>query len=148
MEQQPARERPIHVSAGAWVLIGLGSFVLAVGLALSAMAGLALNTSGIPAWVDAPPESFFGVAASLGGGAMAYGLAQLITAAQVLRGRPWAAVAGIILALIGAFLAVLGLLRGFGADATGVTTIFLPVALAYVYSAWAFAAHPGWFGRG
>jgi hypothetical protein len=148
MEQPPARERPIHVSAGAGVLIGLGSFVLAVGLALAAMAALALNTSSIPPWVDLPPESFFGVAAPLGGAVMAYGLAQLITAAQVLRGRPWAAVAGIILSMIGAFLAVLGLLRGFGAEATGVTTIFLPVALAYVYSAWAFAAHPGWFGGG
>jgi hypothetical protein len=27
----------------------------------------------------------------------------------------------------------------------GVTTVFLPVAAAYVYAAWAIAAYPGWF---
>jgi hypothetical protein len=133
---------------GAGVLIGLGSFIIAVGLALTAMALLALNTTGLPSWVQPPPESFAAVAAALGGGAVAYGIAQLVTGVQALRGKRWAPVAGIILAVIGAFLASLGMLRGFGESAVGVTTVFLPVAAAYVYAAWALAAHPGWFDRG
>lgn len=144
MEQQPTRERPVHVTVAAGILISLGGFVLAIGLAFIVLAGLALNSAGLPDWVDRPPDAFYAVAAGLGAGLGIDGLAQVVVGVQVLRGRRWAA-AGVIVAVIGAFLATLGLLRGFGDSAVGVTTVFLPVAAAYVYAAWAIAAHPGWF---
>jgi hypothetical protein len=145
MEQQPTRERPVHVTVAAGILITLGGLVLAIGLAFIVLAALAVDSASLPDWVDRPPDSFYPVAAALGAGFSIDGLAQVVVGIGVLRGRRWAAVAGVILAMIGALLATLGLLRGFGDSAVGVTTVFLPVAAAYVYAAWAIAAHPGWF---
>ncbi len=145
MEQQPTRERPVHVAVAAGILISLGGLVLAIGLAFIVLAGLALDSAALPSWVERPPDSFYAVATGLGAGLGIDGLAQVVVGIQILRARRWAAVAGVILAVIGAFLATLGLLRGFGDSAVGVTTVFLPVVAAYVYAAWAIAAHPGWF---
>jgi len=50
-------------------------------------------------------------------------------------------------AVTGGLVAGLGLLQGFGASATGVTTIFLPIVVAYLYAAWGFATAPRWFVR-
>jgi hypothetical protein len=145
MEQQPTRERPVHVTVAAGILIALGGLVLAIGLAFIVLAALAVDSASLPDWVDRPPDSFYAVALGLGAGLSMDGLAQVVVGIGVLRGRRWAAVAGVILAVIGAFLATLGLLRGFGDSAVGVTTVFLPVAAAYVYAAWAIAVYPGWF---
>jgi hypothetical protein len=108
---------------------------------------LFLDTNNLPAWVDRPSGDFGAGSLAFGAGGAAFGLAQVVTGIQVLRGRRWAQVVGIVLAVMGALVAGLGLLQGFGATATGVMTIFLPVIVAYLYAAWGLATTPGWFAR-
>jgi hypothetical protein len=140
-------ERPGHVTVGAAVLIAFGAFIILVGLALTVLGGLLLDVDDLPSWVEPPSGDFPAVSIALAGGALALGIAQVVTGVQVLRGRSWAQVAGIVVAVVGALVSGLGLLQGFGAGATGVTTIFLPVVVAYLYTAWGLATAAPWFVR-
>ena len=139
--------RPTQVTVGAIVLIAFGAFITLLGMAVMVLGTLYLDASSLPAWVDRPAGDFGAGSLAFGAGGAAFGLAQVVTGIQVLRGAPWGQVVGIVLAVIGALLAGLGLLQGFGATAIGVTTIFLPVVVAYLYAAWGLATTPGWFAR-
>jgi hypothetical protein len=139
--------RPAQVTVGAAVLIAFGAFTSLVGLALAVLGGLFLDIDNLPAWVEAPSADFRALSIAVAGAAMALGIVQVVAGVQVLRGRGWAQVIGIVVAVVGALLAGVGLLQGFGASATGVTTIFLPVVVAYVYTAWGLATAPQWFAR-
>ena len=139
--------RPSQVTAGATVLIAFGAFIALLGLAMTVLGGLFLDLNNLPSWVEPPSGDFRAGSLTFGAGAGAFGLAQVVTGIQVLRGRSWAQVGGIVVAVIGALLAGLALLQGFGPSPTGVTTIFLPVVVAYLYTAWGLATAPRWFAR-
>ncbi|HEX9634741.1 MAG TPA: hypothetical protein VGB34_04570 [Candidatus Limnocylindria bacterium] len=139
--------RPAQVTVGAAVLIAFGAFISLVGLALAVLGGLFLDLDNLPTWVDPPTAEFRALSILVAGAALAFGIVQVVAGVQIMRGRSWAQVIGIVLALVGALVAGLGLLQGFGASATGVTTIFLPIVVAYLYAAWGFATAPGWFVR-
>jgi hypothetical protein len=139
--------RPAHVTAGATVLIAFGAFITLLGLAMTVLGGLFLDLNNLPSWVEPPSGDYRAGSLAFGAGAGAFGLAHVVTGVQVLRGRSWAQVGGIVVAVIGAMLAGLALQQGFGASATGVTTVFLPVVVAYLYTAWGLATAPGWFAR-
>jgi hypothetical protein len=154
MDQQPLEadavsgsERPGHVTVGAAILIAFGGFITLLGLALAVLGGLFLDIENLPSWVEPPSSDYRGLSVLLATGTVGFGIVQVVAGVQVLRGRSWAQVAGIVVAVVGALLAGLGLLQGFGAGARGVTTIFLPVALAYLYTAWGLASAPWWFVR-
>jgi len=140
-------QRPAAVTVGAGVLIAFGAFITALGLALAVMGGLFLDLENLPSWVEPPSGDFRALSLVLAAGGLAYGLVQVVIGVQALRGRSWAQVAGIVVAVTGGLVAGLGLLQGFGASATGVTTIFLPIVVAYLYAAWGFATAPRWFVR-
>ena len=140
-------QRPAQVTIGGAVLIAFGAFISLVGLALAVLGGLFLDLNTLPSWVDAPSAEFRALSIGLSGAALALGIVQVVTGVQVLRGRPSAQVIGIVVAVVGALLAGFGLLQGFGATAIGVTTIFLPVVVAYLYAAWGLATAPRWFVR-
>lgn len=140
-------QRPAQVAVGAAVLIAFGAFISLVGAALAVLGGLFLDLNAMPSWVEAPTAEFRAISVAVAGVATAFGIAQVVTGIQVLRGRRWAQAIGIVVAVVGALVAGLGLLQGFGASATGVTTIFLPIVLAYLYAAWGLATAPGWFVR-
>jgi len=140
--------RPAGVTVAGCVLIAFGAFIALLGLALSVLGGIFLDLNNLPSWVDPPSPEFRAVSLILGVGGLAIGVLQVVTGVQVLRGRSWAQVAGIVLAVIGALVAGLGLLQGFGASAAGVTTIFLPIVVLYLYAASGLATAPEWFGRG
>lgn len=139
--------RPVAVTVAACVLIAFGAFIGLIALAIAALGGILLDLNNLPTWVDPPSAEFRAVALMLGVGGLTFGISQVLTGVQVLRGRSWAQVAGIVLAVIGTLLAGLGLLQGFGGGATGVTTIFLPVMILYLYAATGLATAPEWFGR-
>jgi hypothetical protein len=140
-------QRPAPVTVGASVLISFGAFIILLGLALAVMGGLFLDLNNLPSWVEPPSSDFRALSLAFAAGALTFGVMQLVTGVQVLRGRSWAQISGIVAALVGALVAGLGLLQGFGANATGVTTIFLPVVVAYLYTAWGLATAPRWFVR-
>lgn len=139
--------RPTQVTVGATVLIALGTFITLLGVAVMVLGMLFLDANTLPAWVDRPSGDFGAGPLAVGAGGAAFGLAQVVTGIQVLRRTTWSQVVGIVLAVIGALVAGLGLLQGFGATAIGVTTIFLPVVVAYLYAAWGLATTPRWFAR-
>ena len=139
--------RPAQVTAGATVLIAFGAFITLLGAAMTVLGGLFLDLNNLPSWVDPPSGAFRAGSLAFGAVAFAFGLAQVVTGIHVLQGRRWAQIVGIVVAVIGALVAGLGLLQGFGSTATGVTTIFLPVVVAYLYTAWGLATAPGWFAR-
>jgi hypothetical protein len=139
--------RPTQVTVGAIVLIALGAFMTLLGMAVMVLGMLFLDVSNLPAWVDRPSGDFGAGSLAFGAGGAAFGLAQVVTGIHVLRGTTWAEAVGIVLAVVGALVAGLGLLQGFGATAIGVTTIFLPIVVAYLYAAWGLATTPRWFAR-
>jgi hypothetical protein len=146
MDQQPpdadavlGSQRPARVTVGAAVLIAFGGFITLLGLALAVLGGLFLDVDSLPSWVEPPSGDFRALSIVLAGGVISFGTVHVATGVQVLRGRSWAQVTGIVVAVVGALVAGLGLLQGFGPTAAGVTTIFLPVVVAYLYTAWGLA---------
>jgi hypothetical protein len=140
--------RPAGVTVAACILIAFGAFVTLVALAVAVLGGgIFLDLNSLPSWVDQPSAEFRAVSLIFGAGGLTFGALQVLAGIEVMRGRSWAQVAGIVLAAIGALVAGLGLLQGFGGGATGVTTIFLPVVALYLYAASGLAMAPGWFGR-
>lgn len=138
--------RPTHITVSAVMLIAFGAFVSLVGLALVVIGLLGRDPANPPAGADPPTAQVSWVAAvAVGSGLLAYGIAQVVTGVGALGGRNWARPAGVGVAGIGALITVGGLFAPVGGPSAGATTILLPFLGAYLYTAWAVAAHPQWF---
>lgn len=138
--------RSVHVSIGAGILIAAGAFVALVGLVLLVIGILYQDRSSLPSWADLAPAGLSPVAAIVGVGALAYGIGQALSGIGTLRGASWARLAGIVLAAIGATLAAAGVLGLGNPESARATMVFLPIAAGYLYTIWALASHPTWFG--
>jgi hypothetical protein len=140
-------QRPALVTLGAAVLIAFGSFAAVVGLALVAIGIIYQNPAILPTWADLAPSGLGATGYLVGVIGLTVGVGQTAAGIGALRGDAWARIVGVLLAMVGAAAAALGVTRGGAADAGGITTIFVPVAAAYLYAAWALAIHARWFAR-
>jgi hypothetical protein len=137
------------VTAAAVILIVLGVLVGLFG-ALSLLAGALF-----PTVADSPEfrDQFGNVSDALGGllltfgiVLLAYGGLQVITGIFVLPGRGWARISGLVVAVLGILISLVGVLPGEGSSA-GVSLVFVALVAAYAYAAWVLASTGSWFSR-
>jgi hypothetical protein len=145
----PAPARPGSVTAAAVILIVLGVLVGLFG-ALSLLAGALF-----PTVADSPEfrDQFGNVSDALGGllltfgiVLLAYGGLQVITGIFVRPGRGWARISGLVVAVLGILISLVGVLPGEGSSA-GVSLVFVALVAAYAYATWVLASTGSWFSR-
>jgi hypothetical protein len=74
---------------------------------------------------------------------LAWGVLQIVAGAKAMSGRNWARITGIVVAIIGALLALSGLANP---EAGGTVIINIVMAAAYAFAAFALATSGRWFG--
>jgi hypothetical protein len=141
--------RPGAVTAAGVVLIVCGVLVGLLGL-LFVLGGSLIGSMGdVPELQDqlaGVPAAFGGFIATIGLIVVIYGIAQIVTGIYVFPGKSWARITGLILAVLGGLLALLGMLPGEqGVNASGILVSLLVLA-AYAFTAWALATNGRWFG--
>ncbi len=127
-------ERPLSVTAAALILLTVGVFTGLIGLVLLVVVMVNSNPDALPAYVDAVPEGFAGVAGAIGLGLAVYGAAGAVVAVQAMRRRSWARGLGIVLAAMGVAALVVALI-GPGRTTGTTPLIFVPVIGALAYAA-------------
>ena len=139
-----AVERPGMVTAAGITLIVLGALTLLVSLFLLIGVGLFAGAAGsipeseIPAGMGGLMGAFAGVFFVVMLVVLAFGILQLVSGIQVLNGRSWARMTGIVVAAIAGLLALAGL-----ADEGFIFSLILLVANGFVV--WALATAGPWF---
>ncbi len=138
-------ERPTTVTAAGITLIVLGALTLLVSLLLLIGVGLFAGAAGsIPE--SEVPAGFGGLFGAFAGAIFvimlivaAFGVLQLVSGIQVLGGRGWARVTGIVVAAIAGLLA----LAGIGDPEGMIFSLILVIANGFVI--WALATSGPWF---
>lgn len=142
-------QRPGEVTAAAVLLIVLGILVGLFG-AIALLAGFAFpsvaNTPEFREQFGDVSEALGGLLISVGGIVLAYGVAQLVSGIFILPGRTWARLAGLIVAVLGILLSLVGVLPAEGSWGAG-NVVFLLLLLAYAFAAWVLASRAEWFSR-
>jgi hypothetical protein len=136
--------RPLSVTAAALILLTVGVFTGLIGLVLLVVVMVNSNPAALPAYIDAAPEGFAGVAGVIGAGLAVYGTAGAVVAVQAMRRRSWARGIGIVLAAMGFAALVVAMIRP-GQVTGAAPTIFVPVIGALAYAAVALAREGRWF---
>lgn len=136
--------RPLSVTAAAFILLTVAIFAGLIGLVLLVVVMVNSNPAALPAYIDAAPEGFAGVAGVIGLGLAVYGTAGVVVAIQALRRRAWARGIGIVLAAVGVAALVVALI-GPGRTTGATPLIFVPVIGALAYAAVALASEGRWF---
>ena len=90
-------------------------------------------------------ETAGGVIAAFGFLFVADGVLQFISGIFVLPGRSWARVTGLIAGILGALIALVGVLPGQSGG--GVNLFFLLLLVGYVYVVLTLTMHASWFRR-
>ena len=138
-------ERPTTVTAAGITLIVLGSLTLLLSLLLLIGVGLFAGAAGtIPE--SEVPAGFGGLFGAFAGAIFiimlivaGFGVLQLVSGIQVLGGRSWARVTGIVVAAIAGLLA----LTGMGEPEGMIFSLILLIANGFVI--WALATSGPWF---
>lgn len=138
-------ERPTTVTAAGITLIVLGALTLLVSLLLLIGVGLFAGAAGsIPE--SEVPAGFGGLFGAFAGAIFvimlivaAFGVLQLVSGIQVLGGRGWARVTGIVVAAIAGLLA----LAGIGDPEGMIFSLILVIANGFVI--WALTTSGPWF---
>ena len=138
--------RPMSVTAAGMILLAVGVFTTLIGLVLLIVVVVNSNPGALPAYIDAAPDGFGGVAGIIGLLLIAYGLAATVIGAQALRRRPWARGLGIVLAAGGVVALTIALI-GPGRASGAMPLIFVPVIAALAYASVALATEGRWFER-
>lgn len=144
----PVVERPGSVTAAGITLIVLGVLTLLVSLLILIGVGLFAGAAGsIPESADMP-AGLGGMMGAFAGAVfvimlivVAFGVLQLVSGIQVLGGRNWARVAGIVVAAIAGLLA----LAGIGDSEGGGVVFSLVLVAANGFVIWALATSGPWF---
>lgn len=140
-------ERPGTVTAAGITLIVLGVLTLLLGVILLIVGGLFAGAAGgMPE--SEVPAGFGGMMGAFAGAiivfmliVIAFGVLQLVSGIQVLAGRSWARITGIVVAAIAGLLALAGL-----GDSDGGGVIFsLVLVAANAFVIWALATTGPWF---
>ena len=143
-----APPRPGIVTAAGVTLIAIGILTLLIGLLVllggalfAGAAGSGLEVTGAPGVPTGMFAAFAGFIVVFALIVLGWGALQLLTGIKVLGGRGWARITGIVIAVIGALLA-LGGLAGGDPSSLVVGIVFI-AANAFVI--WALATSGGWF---
>lgn len=145
----PARARPGSVTAAGVILVVLGVLVGLFG-ALSLLAGALF-----PTVADSPEfrgqfgtvsEALGGLLLGVGIVLLAYGVLQVVTGIFILPGRGWARISGLVVAVLGVLIGLVGVLPGEGSTA-GASVVFVALVAAYGYAAWVLSSTGWWFSR-
>lgn len=134
------------VTAAGITLIVLGALTLLLSVFLLLVVGLFAGAAGgipeseIPAGMGGMIGAFAGVFIVIMLIVLAFGVLQLVSGIQVLGGRNWARITGIVIAAIAGLLALAGL---GGEDGGGVFNLVLAIANGFVI--WALATNGSWF---
>ncbi|MGH2392829.1 MAG: DUF7144 family membrane protein [Candidatus Limnocylindria bacterium] len=143
--QPPVAVRPGIVTAAGITLIVLGILTMLLGLVLLIGAGLFAGAAGsIPETAEMPGVggmfgAFAGAIFLITFIVIGFGVLQLVSGINVLGGRGWARVTGIVIAIIAGVIA----LAGIGARDGAVISLALVVANAFVV--YALATTGSWF---
>lgn len=138
-------ERPTTVTAAGITLIVLGALTLLVSLLLLIGVGLFAGVAGsipeseIPAGMGGLFGAFAGAIFVIMLIVAGFGVLQLVSGIQVLGGRSWARVTGIVVAAIAGLLA----LTGMGEPEGMIFSLILLIANGFVI--WALATSGPWF---
>lgn len=138
-------ERPTTVTAAGITLIVLGALTLLVSLLLLIGVGLFAGVAGsipeseIPAGMGGLFGAFAGAIFVIMLIVAAFGVLQLVSGIQVLGGRNWARITGIVVAGIAGLLA----LAGIGDPEGMIFSLILVIANGFVI--WALATAGPWF---
>lgn len=138
-------QRPGMVTAAGVTLIVLGaltllvSVILLLGVGLFAGAAGGIPESEVPAGMGGLFGAFAGAIFVIMLIVAGFGVLQLVSGIQVLAGRNWARITGIVVAAIAGLLALLGL----GSNEGVVLNIILVAANGFVI--WALATTGPWF---
>lgn len=76
---------------------------------------------------------------------LADGILQVVSGGYALPGRPWARITGLIAGVLGALIALVGVLPAEGT--AGVNLFFVVMLIGYVYVVWVLVANGAWFRR-
>lgn len=141
-------ERPGSVTAAGIILIVLGVLTALLGvffmLAIAALSGAAGDVSTeieMPAGFDAV-GAVAGLGLALGGIILTFGILQVLSGINVLPGKRWARMLGIVVAALGALLGLGGL---GGGDQGGSPAFGIALLAANVFVIWALASSGRWF---
>jgi hypothetical protein len=133
------------VTAAGVVMIVLGALVILLGL-LFLIGGAFIGGAGSEIETEVP--GFSGMAGAVAGVIivlavifLAFGILNIVAGANVLGGRGWARITGIVLAIILGLLSLLGL----GEDQGGGIIITLLLIAANAFIVWALVASGSWF---
>lgn len=146
-------QRPGTVTAAAIVMIVLGALITLFGLIFvlgAAVIGGAASTGDLPAEA-AGMEGMLGIFAGFVIGLavilLALGILEIVAGAQVLSGKGWARVTGIVLAVILGLFSLLGMTGGDQGGNIIVSLVFVVANAFIVYALWTggrwFAARSG-----
>jgi hypothetical protein len=141
----PSPIRPGFLTAAGGALLVFGAVQGLIGVLFVVLGVVFSNADTLPDWVLTDPTGGAGVPRLLliGTGVMVYAVIQMLTAVAVLRGsRPWAQLAGIAFALVGAGLCMWAMLPR--SDAPSVNVVFLPLVVAFGLIALALAMGGAW----
>jgi hypothetical protein len=122
------------------VLITLFSLLIVLGGAIFAGAGSEIETQ-VPGFPSGMAGAVAGVLIVFGVIALAIGILEIVVGANVLGGKGWARITGIVLAVI------LGLfsLSGLGSSDQGSMIVSIVLIAANVFVIWALISAGGWF---
>jgi hypothetical protein len=143
----PPVRRPVLLTGAAVVLIVLGALVGLLGLLFLLVGATFGSIISMPEFQD----RFGDVSPSAGGVFVVFGLLfladgvlQLLSGIFVLPGRSWARIAGMITGVLGALIALVGVLPAQGGGG-GFNLFFVILLAGYVYVVWVLATEGGWF---
>lgn len=144
----PVAERPGIVTAAGVTLIVLSVLTLLLALILLIGVGLFAGAAGSMPDAAEIPAGFEGMFGAFAGAFLvftlivaAFGVLQLVSGIQVLGGRSWARVTGIVVAAIAGLLS----LAGIGGGDSGGVVIGLALVAANAFVIWALATTGPWF---
>lgn len=140
--------RPGVVTAAGIVLIVLGVLTALLGiffmLAIAAFSGAVGEVSTeieMPAGFDAVGAAA-GIGLAFGAIILTFGILQLLSGINVMPGKGWARILGIVVAAIGALLGLAGL---GGGEQGGSTAVGIALLAANAFVIWALASSGRWF---
>lgn len=143
-------QRPGLVTGAGVVLIVMGVLTLIIGLfallgaaIFAGAAGSIGETAEAPAGFGNMMGAFAGVVVVFVVLVLGWGILQIVAGAKAMSGRNWARITGIVVAIIGALLALAGLANP---EAGGSIVINIAIAAAYAFVVFALATSGRWFG--
>jgi hypothetical protein len=136
------------VTAAGIVLIVIGTLFTLLGLLVVVGGALLGSMADRPDLLADFPElagAVGGIVAIVGAIVLAFGVIELLSGIFALRGRGWARITAIVVAVLGGLFAFLGVIGSRSGDGGGGQVFNLLLLAAYAFVVWAMATAGRWF---